>query len=509
MLGQAMIQGERVPQLGRSGKYSAVSNPVGSNQQPRLFIGSIKVKVDVFLLYCFLIFTVVTGATDGIGKAYAEELAKRDFNVILISRTLEKLKNVAKGIEQQTRRKTKVIQLDFTGGPEIYPKVEQELKNMDIGILVNNVGIMYNDEGRFLEVSDFSEVSVMDGGRFPTCAKPTTPSMLCQPQDNNGNHISEQMELFLPQWISHLGHLVLSYLVLKQLWKVLNGIRVHIISRVWRTDLKKYGGWAVVTGATDGIGKAYVEELAKRGFDVVLISRTLEKLKNVAKGIEQQTGRKTKVIQLDFSGGPEIYPKVEQELKDLDIGILVNNVGMTYSEVPVTLLSVPDANERIPAIMNCNVTSAVQMTKIVLSKMIQRKKGLIINISSEIGSHPFPMMTMYSSTKVFLDYFSRALNTEYKSKGITVQSVMPLAVSTNMTRRLKSNIFVKTANDFAREALNTVGYTHRTNGCLSHAIQSYFLQLIVSDSFLGSRMMASVTRKIRKSAMERARRKQQ
>ncbi|XP_069799584.1 very-long-chain 3-oxoacyl-CoA reductase-B-like [Dendropsophus ebraccatus] len=317
------------------------------------------------------------------------------------------------------------------------------------------------------------------------------------------------MECAVPQWFTLLGHLVLSYLILRRLWKVLNGFRVHVISRVWRTDLKKYGGWAVVTGATDGIGKAYAEELAKRGFDVVLISRTLEKLKNVARGIEQETGRKTKVIQLDFTGGPEIYPKVEQELKELDIGILVNNVGMTYSELPVRFLGLPDVNERVTAIMNCNMTSAVQMTRIVLPHMIQRKKGLIINLSSEAGSHPFPMLTIYSATKVFLDYFSRALNIEYKSKGITVQSVMPLMVSTNMTKHVQGNPLMKTAIEYARESLNTVGYTHRTNGCLSHEIQSYFLHLIVSDSFMGSRLMETISKKVNKSVRDKTRQKQQ
>ncbi|XP_075711654.1 very-long-chain 3-oxoacyl-CoA reductase-B-like [Rhinoderma darwinii] len=321
--------------------------------------------------------------------------------------------------------------------------------------------------------------------------------------------MTEQMEFLLPQWLNFLGHLALFLLVLKLLWKVLKGFRIHFVSRLWRTDLKKYGGWAVVTGATDGIGKAYAEELAKRGFDIVLISRTLEKLKNVAEGIEKQTRRKTKVIQLDFTGGPEIYPKVEKELKDLDIGILVNNVGMTYNELPVLFLGVPDISKNATSIMNCNMMSAVQMTRIVLPKMIQRKKGLIINLSSEAGNHPVQMMTMYSATKAFLDYFSRGLNIEYKSKGITVQSVMPLAVSTNMTQNLQANLLVKSANEFAREALNTVGYTHRTSGCLSHSIQSFFLNLTVSDSLLSSRLIKSLIKKATQSVIKRRRQKQQ
>ncbi|XP_077117738.1 very-long-chain 3-oxoacyl-CoA reductase-B-like [Ranitomeya variabilis] len=310
------------------------------------------------------------------------------------------------------------------------------------------------------------------------------------------------MECLLSQGLNLLGQLALCYLVTKQLWTILKGFRVHFLSRVWRTDLRKYGGWAVVTGATDGIGKSYAEELAKRGFDVVLISRTLEKLKNVAKEIEEKTKRKTKVIQLDFTGGPEIYPRVEKELKDLDIGILVNNVGMTIGLQPTVFLDVPDLSQKVTDIMNCNMTSAVQMTAIVLPKMVQRRKGLIINVSSQAGAHPYPLTNIYSATKAFLDYFSRSLHMEYKSKGIMVQSVLPMFVSTNLTQNLPSNLLVKTAPDFVREALNTVGYTHRTNGCLSHSIQGYIINNIVSDTLLASKLMEKFAKSVEKSMEE-------
>ncbi|XP_066446190.1 very-long-chain 3-oxoacyl-CoA reductase-B-like [Eleutherodactylus coqui] len=288
------------------------------------------------------------------------------------------------------------------------------------------------------------------------------------------------------QWLNLLGLLALSYLLLKQVWSLLAGCKNHILSRWWRTNLKKYGGWAVVTGATDGIGKAYALELAKRGFDVILISRTLEKLEKVAKEIENLTRRKTKIIQLDFTGGAEIYTKVEKALKDLDIGILVNNVGMTYFNEVTRFHEVPDINKRIENIMNCNLQSMIQMTKIVLPKMVQRKKGLIINLSSAAGARPYPMITMYGATKAFMDFFSRSLNVEYRSDGIIVQSVLPHLVSTNMTRHPSANILVKTSDDFAREALNTVGYSHRTNGCLSHCFQSYILDHLLTETFMNS-----------------------
>ncbi|XP_075713745.1 very-long-chain 3-oxoacyl-CoA reductase-like [Rhinoderma darwinii] len=285
------------------------------------------------------------------------------------------------------------------------------------------------------------------------------------------------------QGFTLFGILVAAYIVITHAWKAVCGIRNHVVSWWWRMNLTQYGRWAVVTGAADGIGKAYALELAKRGLDVVLISLTMEKLKRVAAEIEKESGRKIKYIQADFTGGSNIYHRIQEELKGLEIGVLVNNVGMKISELPCTFLDTPNLEKMLDSITNCNILSAVQMTRTVLPQMVQRKKGLIINISSEAGNRPYPMSLMYSSSKVFVDFFSRGLHTEYKSQGITVQCVMPLLVSTNMTYKIKPNIFVKSADAFAGEALNTVGYTQRTNGCLSHSLQSSALGLLSDDIF--------------------------
>lgn len=171
------------------------------------------------------------------------------------------------------------------------------------------------------------------------------------------------------QGLALLGFLTLSRLVLTQSCKLLKGFRVHVLSRWWRKDLKKYGGWAVVTGATDGIGKAYAEELAKRGFNVVLISRTLEKLEKVSREIERQTQQKTRIIQADFSKGLEIYSNIEDGLKDLDIGVLVNNVGIMFTHKSTPFLNTPDLGKKLSDIVNCNMLSVLQMTRIVLPRM--------------------------------------------------------------------------------------------------------------------------------------------
>uniref|UniRef100_A0A1B0DB91 Uncharacterized protein n=1 Tax=Phlebotomus papatasi TaxID=29031 RepID=A0A1B0DB91_PHLPP len=96
----------------------------------------------------------------------------------------------------------------------------------------------------------------------------------------------------------------------------------YFLPQEHQTLAEKFGSWAVITGSTDGIGKQYARELASRGINVVLISRTKKKLVEVANEIEQEFHVKTKWIAADFSQGRDIYPRIEEELRGIPVGIL-------------------------------------------------------------------------------------------------------------------------------------------------------------------------------------------
>nr|XP_057943328.1 hydroxysteroid (20-beta) dehydrogenase 2 [Doryrhamphus excisus] len=283
-----------------------------------------------------------------------------------------------------------------------------------------------------------------------------------------------------PDILVIIGGLTFFFYLLKTGGKFWCGFREFILSKFWQMDLRTYGQWAVVTGATSGIGKAYAMELARRGLNVVLVSRCDEKLRQVAKEIEGQHGKKTHTIRVDFTHDHNIYPFMAKQLQDLEIGILVNNVAMSYSDDFALFHEIACAEQKISEVINCNTLSVAQMTRLVLPGMLKRRKGLIINISSQVGIHAQPLLALYSATKAFVIYFSQCLQAEYKSKGITVQCVMPFLVSTNMNK-MKSSCLVKSATNFAREALNTVGYSSYTSGCLLHTVQRFAFGLLMPD----------------------------
>ncbi|XP_077985323.1 very-long-chain 3-oxoacyl-CoA reductase-like [Glandiceps talaboti] len=275
-----------------------------------------------------------------------------------------------------------------------------------------------------------------------------------------------------------VGLVTVTYVCIRILWTLIHIVKVFYLSPVLRlhADIKSFGPWAAVTGSTDGIGKAYAEELAKRGLNIVLLSRSRDKLENVAKEIETKYNVKTKIVVVDFTGGEEIYDVVTKTLEGLQIGVLVNNVGINVSYAEY-FLDIPDVDKFISDIIAVNILAVTKMTRIVLPQMVQRKKGLIINISSTSAKLPVPLLSVYSATKAYMDFFTRALNVEYQTKGIIMQSVLPALVSTKMSN-MRPSFFVPSGSDYARQAVMTVGLESRSDGYITHHLQGLLIGLL-------------------------------
>ncbi len=216
-------------------------------------------------------------------------------------------------------------------------------------------------------------------------------------------------------------------------------------------------------------------QLAEKGLNIILVSRTLEKLKSVAIQIEKTYKVQTKIIAVDFTKAEGIYEKIEEQIEGLEIGVLVNNVGMSSDE-PEYFLRMPNNKEFYNQIIHCNVTSVVQMTRIILPQMVERQKGLIINISSMSALIPTPLATVYGSTKSFVTKFTDDLRLEYKQHGITIQTLCPFYISTKMIKLERSSWAVPSPSTFVKSALTNVGISEKTTGYYSHAIQGILIK---------------------------------
>ncbi|TRY86524.1 hypothetical protein DNTS_010144 [Danionella cerebrum] len=218
-------------------------------------------------------------------------------------------------------------------------------------------------------------------------------------------------------------------------------------------------------------------QLSKQGMGVIIISRNREKLDSAARKIELMTGGKVKVIVADFTKD-DIYTDIKTVVEGLDIGMLVNNVGILPSQIPCKLLETSDLEERIFDIINCNVKAMVKMCRIVLPGMQQRGRGVILNVSSGIAKIPCPIYTLYAASKVFVERFSQALQAEYKSKGIIIQTVAPFGVSTSMTGHQKPDMVTFTPEEFAYGSLKYLKAGDQTYGSITHTLLGGIVQSI-------------------------------
>ncbi|XP_059447790.1 very-long-chain 3-oxoacyl-CoA reductase 1-like [Corylus avellana] len=242
-------------------------------------------------------------------------------------------------------------------------------------------------------------------------------------------------------------------------------------------NLKEYGSWAMITGSTDGIGKALAFELGSKGFNLLLVGRSPSKLEATSKEINEKYGGKveTKSIVIDFakSSGEEICKMIEGGIRGLDVGILVNNAGMAY---PYVMFFHEVELELMESLVKVNIDAATWVTRAVLPGMLKKKKGAIINIGSASSLSSYPLGVVYGATKAYLAMFSRCIGLEYRQQGIDIQCQIPLYVATKMIRGLKaSRILVPSPEMYSKASLRWIGYEHICIPYWIHSVQWFVM----------------------------------
>jgi len=270
------------------------------------------------------------------------------------------------------------------------------------------------------------------------------------------------------------------------------------------------GAWAVVTGASDGIGKEFSFQLAKAGFNVFLVARNKTNLESTASEIQKKYPAVTvRLYPIDFSTQDEAaYVPLFTALQGLNVGVLVNNVGKSHA-MPSYFVDTPQ--DEIKDIVAINVNATLRVTYAVLPGMVRRKRGLILNIGSFAGATPSPMLATYSGTKAFLATFSAALGEEVKQHKIVVEHVNTYFVVSKMSKIRKASATIPTPKTFVQSVLSKVGlscgaaYSGRPNTSTpywSHALLDYGMTLIGMPS-----LFVSYTHDLHRSIRKRALRK--
>lgn len=179
--------------------------------------------------------------------------------------------------------------------------------------------------------------------------------------------------------------------------------------------------WALVTGASSGIGAEFARKLAGRGMHLVLTARREEQLHELASELDTRHGTKTHVIPGDLTDPAfprQLFDAIQD--KGVEISMLVNNAG--FGDVCAVANS--DA-QKLLRMVQVNVAALTELTYLYLPEMIERGNGQIINIASVVAFQPVAYMPVYSASKAYVLHFSEALWAECRDHGITVMALCP------------------------------------------------------------------------------------
>lgn len=183
-------------------------------------------------------------------------------------------------------------------------------------------------------------------------------------------------------------------------------------------------GYAVVTGASGGIGYEFAKLLAQDGYDLLIVARNREKLKQVQGTLEKKHGISVEIIAKDLSlsdNAQAVFDKVQKKHVD----ILINNAG--FGDYGPFLDS---SWEKEHAMMELNMVSLTLLTKRFAKKMQQQQSGRILNVASTAAFQPGPLMAVYFATKAYVLSLTEALADEFRESGITITALCPPATAT-------------------------------------------------------------------------------
>jgi short-subunit dehydrogenase len=193
-------------------------------------------------------------------------------------------------------------------------------------------------------------------------------------------------------------------------------------------------GWAVVTGASSGLGTLFAQRLAERGHRLVLTGRNAERVDAVCADMRRSTGAVVEGVVADLATEEGVHALLAH-LEGRDVEVLVNNAGFGthghFGGVPVW---------RESTLISVDVTAVVRLTHGLLPGMLARGRGRILNVASTAAFQPTPYQAVYGAAKAFVLSFSRALAAELRGSGVTVTALCPGPTRTGFVDALGSDV---------------------------------------------------------------------
>jgi short-subunit dehydrogenase len=189
--------------------------------------------------------------------------------------------------------------------------------------------------------------------------------------------------------------------------------------------MSQHKGYALITGASSGIGAVYADRLARAGYDLILVARNQQRLEQLATRLKSSTQRNVEVIAADLNLPADLARIAQVAHDDGRISLLVNNAG-----VGATASLLESDADKMDAMILLNVLALTRLAKAAATNFVAQGRGTIINIGSIVALAPKLLNGVYGGTKAFVQAFSESLQHELADKGVVVQVVLPGATAT-------------------------------------------------------------------------------
>ncbi len=210
----------------------------------------------------------------------------------------------------------------------------------------------------------------------------------------------------------------------------------------------------LITGASGGIGEAFAEIFAEKGYNLVLVARSKDKLMHIANTLETQYKIKVDILVEDLAvsnAASKLYTEVKK--RDIVINILINNAGFgdfgTFIDSDL---------KTITDMLNLNMTTLTAMTYLFVQDMKKSNSGKILNIASTAAFQPIPKFAVYAATKAYVLHFTEALHYELKDTNIDVSVLCPGPTGTGFAKRANAENANILKNEMHVKEVAQIGY---------------------------------------------------